>query len=694
MSAVRSRVLRSGLVVAAGIFLGACGSSEPTGNNGFTATNIAIAGGNGQVGAPGQTLTTPLAVKVTNAGGSPVKGTTVTFSVTSGAATVSPTTATTDINGQAQTTATLGSTAGTVVVNATVNGTQLIATFVLTAGGTAANSACSTSSPQTLTVGQVTPGVTGTGICLSGGTAGADFALIGFYGNPDSSKVQSLTVQSTGATAVATASLAPELDAAPATAGLRISANPAQEAFDLALQRMGKRAFTSKVAGARAWYQRRISNTVQANAIPATVSVGQVISLNAQADPNHPCDAPINIGARVAAISNDAIIVADTANPLPTFSDAEYASFATTFDTLIFPLDVNAFGQPTDIDNNGHRIVIFFTKEVNKLTTPSSPGVVGGFFDIRDLFPQTDQPGFIGCPGSNVGEMFYVLAPDTAGVFSIAHSKTEILTSTPGTLAHEFQHLINAGRRLYVNNAPADNIQEEVWLNEGLSHIAEELLYYRVAGLAPRENITVSVLGASQASVDAFNNYQGDNFGRYELFVEDTLRTPGFSQGSPYAENDDLDTRGAIWNLLRYLADHRGTSDGDTWQKLVNTTLLGQANLANVFGAGYLTQIRDWATSVFTDDEPGVTDPKYLESSWNMRNIFPHLVNSQGTALGKFPLQVRPLADGSPVNVSVDAGGAVYIRFHVAPGSQASIDWSAGSLPVSPLMQFTVTRSQ
>src|SRR6185437_2768054 len=98
MSAVRSRVLWSGLVVAAGIVLGACGSSEPTGNNGFTATNIAIAGGNGQVGSPGQTLTTPLAVKVTNASGSPVKGTTVTFSVASGAATVSPASSTTDIN--------------------------------------------------------------------------------------------------------------------------------------------------------------------------------------------------------------------------------------------------------------------------------------------------------------------------------------------------------------------------------------------------------------------------------------------------------------------------------------------------------------------------------------------------------------------------------------------------------------------
>jgi hypothetical protein len=688
MSAVRSRVLWSGLVVAAGIVLGGCGGSEPTGNNGFTATNIAIAGGNGQVGAPGQTLTTPLTVKVTNASGSPVKGSTVTFTVASGAATVSPATSTTDINGQAQTTATLGTAAGTVVVNAAVNGTQLIAMFVLTAGGSSANSACSTSSPQTFALGQVSPGVSGTGICLSGGTAGADFALIGFYGNPDSSQVQSLTVQSTGATAVTTVSLAPEFSAAPAMGKLRSNINPAQDAFDLALRRSEKQTVPPRVAGARAWYQLRTSNGVLANAIPSTVSVGQVISLNAQADPSHPCDAPINIGARVTAVSNHAVIVADTGNPLPTFSDAEYVSFAATFDTLVYPLDINAFGQPTDIDNNGGRIVIFFTKEVNKLTPRNSQGVIGGFFEERDLFPQTNQPGFDGCAGSNVGEMFYVLVPDSAAVFSSARDKTDILLGTPGTLVHEFQHLINAGRRLYVNNAPADKIVEDVWLNEGLSHIAEELLYYHVAGLAPRQNITASVLGASQASVDAFNNYQGDNFGRYEIFI----RKP--SQTSVYAGNDNLETRGATWNLLRYLADHRGASDGDTWQKLVNTTLTGQTNLANVFGVDYLTQIRNWATSVFTDDEPGVTDPKYLEPSWNMRDIFPRLVNPSGTSLGKFPLQVAPLGDGSPVNSSVQAGGAIYVRFHVAPSSQASIDWSAGTLPVSALMQFTVMRSR
>ena len=43
-----------------------------------------------------------------------------------------------------------------------------------------------------------------------------------------------------------------------------------------------------------------------------------------------------------------------------------------------FELDVNAFGQPTDIDNNGH-IVLFFTRAVNELTPPNAGGVVGGF---------------------------------------------------------------------------------------------------------------------------------------------------------------------------------------------------------------------------------------------------------------------------------------------------------------------------
>ena len=107
-----------------------------------------------------------------------------------------------------------------------------------------------------------------------------------------------------------------------------------------------------------------------------------------------------------------------------------------------------------------------------------------------------------------------------------------------------------------------------------------------------------------------------------------------------------------------------------------------------------MTQIGNWAISIFADDDAGVTDARFVQSSWNMRSIFPRLADVSGTALGKYPLAVLPLSDGLPVTTTVFAGGTAYIRFSVAPGSQASIDWSSSGLPVSPLMQVSIMRTK
>lgn len=662
--------------------IAACGggTSEPS-NPAPTPGAVAIVSGNGQTGLVGTQLSLPLIVKVTSTAGAAISGATVNFSVTSGAATVSPAAATTDTTGVAKTVVTLGATAGTVQITAAVAGTSLSTTFSLTAGSGTITTACTGTTPQTPTVGTVLPGLPGTGICLSGGTAGADYALVAFNSNPDSNFVStSFTVKSAGAVGLSTpdvASFSASGAQAPLMSPLRASAGDVRTAFDLHLRQTAARELTPLIPAARQAYRTRAAFS----AIPQTLTLNQVISLNANG--NDACANPINVNARVAAISSSAIVVADTTNPAGGFTDAEYASFATTFDTLVNNLDINAFGQPTDIDKNG-KIVILFTKEVNKLTPRGSAGFIGGFFFERDLFPVTSTPTLQGCPTSNVGEMFYVLVPDPNGVYSDKRTKTDVLNNTTGTLAHEYQHLINAGRRLYINNADAF---ESVWLNEGLSHIAEELLYYRVAGRAPRQNIGITQIGADSSQVAAFNNYQADNFGRYEVFLGKPSRT------NVYGDNDSLETRGATWNLLRYLADHRGTADADVWQQLVNTKLSGQANLANVFGSNYMTQIRDWATSVFSDDVPGVTDARFLEPSWNMRNIFPQL-GSGSTRLGKFPISIVSLSDATPANLSVNAGGSAYIRFTVPAGSQASIDWSAAGLPVTSLMQFTVVRTR
>jgi hypothetical protein len=637
-----------------------------------------VLSGNGQVGLVGQTLSSPLVVKVASSSGVAVHGATVTFAVTSGAGTVSPTSATTDSSGQAKTQVTLGSSPGTVVVTATVVGTQLTATFSVTAGSTSTSLACSTSSPQTPAAGTVLPAVSGTGICLGGGTTGAEYALVAFHGNPDSSRIQTFTVTGQGATAVSTPNLIPTLDA-----GVLLATeqpNRAQAAFDRQLRETARRDLTPLIPAARL---RRQQGGAALATIPSNPAIGSLVTLNAQGI--FSCTQAKPRVARVAAVSGTAIVVADTMNPANGFTDAEYAGFATMFDTLINPLDVANFGQPTDIDQNG-KIIIFFTKEVNALTPKGSTGgVVGGFFFERDLFPLTDTQLLPGCATSNFAEMFYMLVPDSTGIYSIPETKSYVNRVTPGTLAHEYQHLINAGRRMYVNNA---NVFEDTWLNEGLSHIAEELLFYRVSGLTPRSNIGVAQLN-SQALVNAFNQYQIDNTVRFEVFIGKP------SQTSVYGGNDSLETRGATWNLLRYLTDHATGTETSTWQALVNSTTNGQANLARVFGPDYLSMIRNWAVSVFSDDVAGVTDARFLEQSWNMRGIFPNLVDGQGNRLGKYPLQVLPLSSASPVNASVVAGGTAYIRFSVPAGSQASIDWAApGGLPVSPLMTFNLVRSK
>jgi hypothetical protein len=536
-------------------------------------------------------------------------------------------------------------------------------------------------------VGTVIPNAAGPQICVGGGATGAQYALVAFYGNPDSSQIATVNVTAQGAAGLSTANMAPAATPATVSSALfKQNGSGFREQFDLHLRMLARTALTRRMAAARASLNR--VHRASFDVIPQTVTDGQILTLNANA--NDPCDNPIDIGARVVTQTAGTIIAADTNNPAGGFTDADYQSFATLFDTLISPVDVQNFGQPTDIDHNG-KILILFTQEVNKLTPRGSLGVVGGFTFERDLFPVNDDPtlGLQGCAGSNFGEMFYVMVPDPNAVVSDARSKSDVLNLTPATLAHEYQHLINAGRRLYVNNA---NSFEDVWLNEGLSHIAEELFYYRQSGLGPRQNLSINTITATPTSVAIFNHDQSDNIARYGVFMSKP------SQTSVYAGNDSLETRGATWNLLRYLADRHntGTSDASTWQALVNTTFTGQGNIAHVFGSDYMTQIRDWATSVFSDDLPGVAKT-YQEPSWNMRGIFPQLcANSDCTQrIGKFPLTVVPLGDGTPAALSIDAGGVAYLRFSVPANTQATINWSGtGGATVAPGMQFTVVRSQ
>jgi hypothetical protein len=417
-----------------------------------------------------------------------------------------------------------------------------------------------------------------------------------------------------------------------------------------------------------------IARTSSAVTVP---NVGDLLKLNTNAIDY--CDNPdVRVG-RVIAITDKAIVVADTANPLGGFTDAEYRSMGVTFDTLVDPVDRAAFGAVTDIDNNGH-VVMFFTRAVNELTPAGASVSVLGFFYGRDLLPKTVAPG--PCPGSNVGEMFYLMVPDTGGVInSNRRSKAQVVSFSNGTVAHEYQHLINASRRLYVNNA--GNVTEETWLDEGLAHVAEELNFYRAAGVSPRTNINAAPFGDPKF-LAAFNTFQLNNFRRYAAYLPSTTtQSPiGFD-----ATDDDLATRGAIWDFLRYAADRVAPGQENAfWTKLVNSTTRGIANLTNALGAAPNGFFRDWAISVFMDDNAVNVDPRFQQPSWNMRSALP------ATTSLPFPLVTKILGDNSPIALTLAGNGVSFLRFSVPSGQDAYLTVTSSGQPIPATVQLAVVR--
>jgi len=386
---------------------------------------------------------------------------------------------------------------------------------------------------------------------------------------------------------------------------------------------------------------------------------------------------------RVAAVTARTVIVADIQNPAGGFSDDEYLAIAQEFDNLAYPTVTQNFGTPPrDIDDNGGRSLVFYTRAVNELTPQGSQSVIGGFFHPRDLFPRS---GSGSCATSNVAEMFYMLVPDPNGeVNGNRRAKDAVRRSTVGVLAHEFQHLINASYRVANNRPP-----EEVWLNEGLSHVAEELMFYRVSGLAPKQNISVAALTASQAIEDAFFAYQVDNFGRVIEYLEDPEGRAPYTNPMPDDPIADLATRGAAWQLLRYAADRSTRPQQDLWRSLVNTPNVGILNFTNVFGGTFLDVVRDWATAQYTDDVlPTTATLQHL--SWNYRNVVTALQDPP-----RFPLKTRTLVAGTPLSFELTTGGAAaYLRFGVAANATGTVTPTSNGAQLPTTVSVTVVRTK
>lgn len=520
----------------------------------------------------------------------------------------------------------------------------------------------------------------GSGLCLAGGTAGAEYVAVPV--NTSDAAAVALSVTGSGIVPVSGPPTPTRLPAGP-----RLSrfawARP--EDFGARLRARDRGQVNRLIPDARqrwrsggvAAMRGAAAGGVRAAITPGVPSVGALMSLNVETD--NSCSTLDTRTGRVVAVGTRLIVIADTLNPAGGLGTADYQAMADSFDAFIYPVATANFDVPSDIDGNGGRVVAFFTRAVNELTPGGSP-LDGGFFLSRDLLPATT------CPTSNVGEMVYLAAADPSGtVNGNVRSVSAVKEAAQRTLAHELEPMINAGRRMYVNSAPD---LEEPWLDEGLARVSTELVFYDRSGTGPGANLGVAEVAASVAVQDAFFRYMDDTFGHLRAWLLSPNANGGFQLDA------DSATAGAAWAFLRYSADRKGGTQSATWHALVNSTTVGLANLQSVLGTDPLPWYRDFAGAMYADDAGLSPAAAYTQPSWNFRSLYANLDYDPGPACScAYELAVRNPANGVADSFTLaDGGGAAYLRLGVPANAFAGVRTLSGGVAPPATVRMLVIR--
>jgi hypothetical protein len=327
--------------------------------------------------------------------------------------------------------------------------------------------------------------------------------------------------------------------------------------------------------------------------------------------------------------------------PAGGFTDSQIAAFGNTFDLDLYTIDVATYGAPSDIDANG-RVIVLLSPIINKLTNAgdcATQGYIAGFFNAVDLLP-SQYPG-----KSNGAEIFYSLVPDPGATVSCTHTVAAVGQLTPSTFIHEFQHMISFGQHAITR---AGN-EEDPWLNEGLSHIAEEL------GSRYYENRFPPPTGRTdpgQAFPDSAQGFiSGDLYNSYHYLVG-TASTDSSDKASVsnWGNGDGtLVQRGGVWLFLRWLGDQQ---DSLVYGRLDQTNLTGITNLQSAAGASFPTLFGEFALALYTDSLPGVSRssiPSELRfTSRNLRALYAKQNQRNPTSFDHtFPIEALPLTPGS-----------------------------------------------
>jgi hypothetical protein len=192
-----------------------------------------------------------------------------------------------------------------------------------------------------------------------------------------------------------------------------------------------------------------------------------------------------------------------------TVSSPEALQVAQLFDQRLMRIK-QAFGAYADVDQNG-KVIVLFTPKINATKQAV------GFFYAADLLAQGPAN-----PDSNQAEILYLGVPEANPNFSVA--------SLTATACHELQHLINFSNTTlpYITNAQPP--VSPLWLNEGMSHLAEDLCGY---------------------------NIRGGNIAFVARFLQKPWET-SLTSSNLHGQGDSVERRGAAYLFLRYWTEQQG----------------------------------------------------------------------------------------------------------------------------------------
>jgi hypothetical protein len=407
---------------------------------------------------------------------------------------------------------------------------------------------------------------------------------------------------------------APEADQAAASGPPSPGRPPAGAQFDATLRQRERELLADPS-------NRPVLSTVPVP--PTQLQIGDTKSFKVCSDLQ--CGAFGTVDATVQYVGQHVAIYVDNTVPQnDPLQPADFAELGMAFDNRHYPIDTTAFGRESDIDGNGV-VDILMTDAVNALTPDCTNGRVIGFFFGGDLLNSAN---------SNRAEVFYTLVPAPATTKCNAISRRSAIDNLKPTLIHEFQHMISFNQHGLVRGGTS----EEAWLNEALSHFAEEL----GGRLVPNSECP------NPPFVSCRSQYSSGNIGNaYDYLRDPEAHFMVFGSMS----TGGLEERGAVWLFLRWTLDHFATDTilgTDMTRALVATTRTGATNLVFETGESFATMVPEWLMATYLDDGldlPFESTGRLRYFSWGLRSIWTNPLNAQFFPAG-FPVVPDAVAAG------------------------------------------------